>query len=229
MRFITIVTATLSIAVGCDYESQPSVNSTAQSLELSATPARETEEVRSATEPSADEPSEGPRRIDPPVNAPTDPNATQPSPQDLVFASHQVVTRMRAPREDSPAASREGRAIASCDGVNGECGTQTDCGDGETCLCRPLSGFSACVPADCTTDSDCGEGLSCVETIERSGSDVECTTAKISLHCTSNEDGCNPGRGDCGRHQACVFETETAMFACVDLCSKGQRMRDTPR
>jgi hypothetical protein len=83
-----------------------------------------------------------------------------------------------------------------------ECMTQSDCPDGQACLCagatsdRTVVAFNQCVPADCTQQSDCG-AFECAASAAR-----DCSGRVQGLYCQESGDACrglDACSGSCSR------------------------------
>lgn len=162
-----------------------------------------------------------------PINAPTTPGTPTPTIAELGRGLSDIGSNLAPTKASKGAAARGGSVVAECEAGPGmKCRTSTDCAADESCLCRPEGGYSTCVPADCRTDADCGSGA-CLETLERSASDLSCSTSRVALRCSSVGDECTPGEVSCsdGQDRACIFDTDSKRFACAPLCSEMPMMR----
>jgi hypothetical protein len=83
-----------------------------------------------------------------------------------------------------------------------ECMTQSDCADGQVCLCagatsdRTVVAFNQCVPADCTEQSDCG-AFECAASAAQ-----DCSGRVLGLYCQKSGDACqslDECQGSCSR------------------------------
>ncbi|NUP05413.1 MAG: ferritin-like domain-containing protein [Polyangiaceae bacterium] len=155
-----------------------------------------------------------PEIVVPPVHVEVDCSEAEPSDTDVVSCEGVPVRRQSAtcdlPSNDAPASCETsgvcsastdcpGSADAVClkDGDDCSCfvGCREDshCAAGSVCHCGPHGGICVSAP-ECRTSADCGEGSECVlyRTLDPCDS-----SPSYGLACTTPEDTCLPGIGQC--------------------------------
>lgn len=99
------------------------------------------------------------------------------------------------------------------------CETDSDCGEGEACICRgvvpstrpggaqTLSGWSACRATECWSDMDC-DGFGCGMRIN------DCGPAE-GFACRTPDDTCHTD-SECARGESCIYAREEGRWICLN-------------